>query len=184
MLYLDEAHGTGLYGRRGLGVAEREDLLDQVDILIGTFGKALASIGAYVICPEVIKKYLLNKSRSLIFTTALPPVVGAWNLFAFREMMGMYSRRERLQMLSEKLRKSFIENGLETRGDTNIIPVIIGEDQRTEHIASQLQQDGFLLLPIRPPTVPEGTSRLRFSLTANMNWEQLQPVTDVVVSRM
>ncbi|MEK6201648.1 MAG: aminotransferase class I/II-fold pyridoxal phosphate-dependent enzyme, partial [Desulfobulbaceae bacterium] len=96
LLYLDEAHAVGLYGERGLGKAEEQGVLADIDLLVGTFGKALASIGAFVICSQDIHDYLINHSRSLIFTTALPPVVLNWNCLVFQEQQTMAEQRRHL----------------------------------------------------------------------------------------
>ncbi|WP_041278008.1 aminotransferase class I/II-fold pyridoxal phosphate-dependent enzyme [Desulfotalea psychrophila] len=172
-LYLDEAHAVGLYGAQGLGKAEELGLLAQVDILVGTFGKAWASVGAYVVCLAEIRDYLLNHSRSLIFTTAQPPVQIAWNLFVFRQSLTLGEKRAHLQLIAARLRRDIKEAGFLTAGATNIIPLIIGDDVRTLALAGAMEERGFFLLPIRPPTVPVNTSRFRISLSANMSWQDL-----------
>ncbi len=173
-LYLDEAHSVGLYGRKGLGKAEEHDILADTDYLVGTFGKAYSSVGAFLICSEVEREFLINKSRSLIFTTALPPVVINWNLMVFRKALLMHDERKHLQTISEQLRTSLKKQNLLTDGSTNIVPVIIGDNQHTTLAAEKMREKGALVLPVRPPTVPEGTSRFRLSLTANMQWDDLK----------
>ncbi len=175
-LYIDEAHGIGLYGKNGLGMAEQLGKLSEIDILVGTFGKALASIGAFVLCSETIKKYLINHSRSLIFTTALPPVVLFWNHYIFKKMIAMHEQRKHLQDISLRLRKSLIEKALETAGATNIVPVMIGDDSLAVLLAEKMQKKGYLIFPVRPPAVPEGTARFRLSLTADMEWRDIEGV--------
>ena len=168
LLYLDEAHALGLYGVQGLGIAEEQGQLDAVDLLVGTFGKALASVGAFVLCSSVLREYLINHSRSLIFTTALPPVVLHWNHFIFQQMLGYGSQRTGLKALSEQLRRSLRAHGLRTDGTTNIVPVLLGDDRLAVALAEAMQQQGYLIFPVRPPAVPEGTARFRLSLTADM----------------
>ncbi len=180
MLYLDEAHAVGLYGRQGLGKAEEEGVLGDVDLLVGTFGKALASIGAFVCCSEEIRQYLINHSRSLIFTTALPPVVLNWNRFVFSTMQGMEAERSHLMRLSEQLRQGLREKGIVTGGSTNIVPVLIGDDSLALQRGQAMQEQGYLIFPVRPPAVPEGTARFRLSLCANMQWQDLQPLPDLL----
>jgi 8-amino-7-oxononanoate synthase len=180
MLYLDEAHAIGLYGDKGLGIAEREGLLDKIDLLVGTFGKACGSIGAFLICSADIRDYLVNHSRSLIFTTALPPVVLFWNLFVMKLIPALTDKREHLQRISASLRQALISGGLKTGGSTNIIPVIIGAAEETVTAAGFLRQHGFLVLPVRPPTVPRNTSRFRLSLTADLNWKDIEMLPDLV----
>lgn len=173
-LYIDEAHGVGLYGKRGLGKAEEYKVIQEVDLLVGTFGKAYGSVGAYVLCDKTIYSYLVNHSRSLIFTTALPPVVIHWNLLAFTAALEMEDHRNNLAILAQNLRTDLVANGLVTDGSTNIVPVMIGDDQLAVDMAEKMRRKGVLIFPVRPPAVPEGTARFRLSLTANMDWQQLQ----------
>ncbi|MBU1986662.1 MAG: 8-amino-7-oxononanoate synthase, partial [Proteobacteria bacterium] len=135
LLYLDEAHAVGLYGERGLGKAEEQGVVADIDLLVGTFGKALASIGAFVICSQDMRDYLVNYSRSLIFTTALPPVVLNWTRFVFQEQQAMAEQRRHLASLSLKLRQGLQLRSLPTAGNSNIIPLIIGSDQETVLLA-------------------------------------------------
>lgn len=174
VLYLDEAHALGVYGEKGLGKAEEMGLLEEIDLLVGTFGKALASIGAFVCCTKEIRDYLINHSRSLIFTTGLPPVTLNWNHFVFQHMLSMNRERQHLEQISTQLRRAFEEKGIATRGSTNIVPVLIGEDSLALEQSKRIQELGYLVLPVRPPTVPEGTARFRLSLCANMQWQDLQ----------
>jgi 8-amino-7-oxononanoate synthase len=185
LLYVDEAHAVGLYGERGLGQSEEQGVLNDVDLLIGTFGKALASVGAFVLCSEDIREYLVNRSRSLIFTTALPPVVISWNHFVFRHMLGLGRQRLHLQGLAGKLRSELMRVGLSTAGSTNIVPVLIGQDVTTVRLAEAMRKGGWLIFPVRPPTVPEGTARLRLSLTADMLWqEELAPLAAAIATEL
>lgn len=177
LLYVDEAHAVGLYGEKGLGKAEEQLQLDNIDILVGTFGKALASVGAFVLCSDTIRNYLINYSRSLIFTTALPPVVLHWNQFSFQHMLTLGKERTLLHELSEKLRADLVKHGLHTDGSTNIIPVMIGKNEAAVQLAKQMRELGYFILPVRPPAVPEGTARFRLSLTANMEWQELAPLS-------
>ena len=184
LLYLDEAHALGLYGSHGLGMAEQQGQLDAVDLLVGTFGKSLASVGAFVLCSEVIREYLINHSRSLIFTTALPPVVLHWNHFIFNEMLGKNVERNGLKELSTQLRQSLIKHGLRTDGTTNIVPVLLGDDSLAVILAEAMQERGYLIFPVRPPAVPEGTARFRLSLTADMHWTDIAPVAENIAELM
>ncbi len=174
MLYIDEAHGVGLYGDSGLGKVEATGQLANVDLLVGTFGKAWASVGAFVCCSDVIRKYLINRSRSLIFTTGLPPVTLNWNRFVFEKSLAMNTERLHLQSLSGKLRAALSRLGVAQENSSNIIPIPKGDDQKALLQATEMQKQGYLILPIRPPAVPEGTARFRLSLCANMQWQDLQ----------
>lgn len=180
LLYLDEAHAVGLYGEKGLGKAEEQEVVADIDLLVGTFGKAFASIGAFVVCNRDIREYLLNRSRSLIFTTALPPVVLHWNRFVLQRQQTMTRQREHLAALTRQMRQSLLENGLPTVGSTNIVPLIIGADQKTVQLAERMWEHGFLIFPVRPPAVPEGTARFRLSLTADMNWQDLRELPEIL----
>jgi len=184
LLYLDEAHAVGLYGEKGLGKAEEQGVVADVDLLVGTFGKALASIGAFVICSQDIRDYLVNYSRSLIFTTAAPPVVLNWNSFVFLQQQSMGEQRRHLIRLSQELRQSLLQCNLPIAGDTNIIPLVIGTDQETVRLAEKLQDQGFLIFPVRPPAVPEGTARFRLSLTADMTWQDLQGLSEILAEEI
>lgn len=177
-LYLDEAHAVGLYGAGGLGKAEEQGVVADIDLLVGTFGKALASIGAFVICAREISDYLVNRSRSLIFTTALPPVVLHWNRFVFAQQQTMTNERRHLAAVSRQLRQALRREGLPLAGgvkdESNILPLVIGGNEETVRLASRMQEQGFLILPVRPPAVPEETARFRLSLTADMTWPDIE----------
>lgn len=174
LLYVDEAHAIGVYGEKGLGIAEQQHCIQQIDFLVGTFGKALASMGAYVICDKVIKDYLVNKVRSFIFSTALPPFSVAWTLFLFEQLASFKARRQHLYVLSEYLRQQIRLLEKPMTSQSCIVPYIIGENKQTQKMAIALQQQGYYCLPIRPPTVPKGTSRIRLSLTADMKLKEIE----------
>lgn len=178
MLYVDEAHAVGVRGSRGLGLAEETGCIQDIDILCGTFGKALASVGAYILCDKVLKDFLVNRMRTLIFSTALPPVNVAWSLFVMEHLESMSDRRSLLQEHSARLRDAFRNAGIQMPSESHIIPMIIGSSQDTVTVAEEMQAKGFYVLPIRPPTVPEGTSRLRFSLTAALSREDIDRLID------
>lgn len=184
LLYLDEAHAIGMYGNEGLGKAEEVGALGMIDFLVATFGKAFGSIGAFVACSGTIKKLLINESRSFIFTTALPPVVTHWNNFIFQKVILMGKERHYVQQLSDKLRESLLDNDLVTFGETNIVPVIIGDNSKTVQISERMMGQGFFMLPIRPPTVPQGSSRFRLSITAAMKWDDIKLVAPKIVKAM
>ena len=165
-LYLDEAHAFGVRGELGLGCAEEQGVVGDIDFLVGTFGKAAASMGAFVICSETMKQYLVNTMRPLIFTTALPPVNLEWTLFIVNKICNMQKRREHLARIGRRVREALnpLNGGIVS--SSHIIPYVLGESERAVEVALRLQHEGFYLLPVRPPTVPRGTSRLRISLNA------------------
>jgi 8-amino-7-oxononanoate synthase len=180
ILYIDEAHAAGLFGNTGLGICERENAISDVDIIIGTFGKSFASQGAYAITNSIIHEYLINKTRTLIYTTALPPVIVNWNIYTLKNLSGFKEKRNKLQDIAEKLRLSLQEKGIKTAGESQIVPAIIGNKEKTIRMSDELLDKGFLLFPIRPPTVPHGTSRIRISLTANLNWKDIQSISVIL----
>lgn len=172
MLYVDEAHAIGVRGERGLGVAEECGLMSDIDLLVGTFGKAMASMGAYLVCSDVIRSYLVNKMRPLIFSTALPPFQVAWTLFLWQKLESLGRERLKLRNQSRRLAKSLSGRGGEI-SDSHIVPFIIGDSMECVRVSEELQRKGFYCLPVRPPTVPKGTSRIRFSLTATVSDEEM-----------
>ncbi|MFK3618569.1 8-amino-7-oxononanoate synthase [Pasteurella multocida] len=175
MLYVDEAHAIGVLGENGLGLAEQQGCINQIDILVGTFGKALGSMGAYVICDQVIRDYLVNKMRPLIFSTALPPFNVAWTHFVFQQLPHLQAERAHLAQLSQHLRQAIVEIfQVPMPSESCIVPYILGDNELTVRTAQHLQQQGYYCLPIRPPTVPKGTSRIRFSLTADMQVAEVE----------
>lgn len=176
LLYVDEAHAFGVRGKRGLGCAEEAGCIKDIDFLVGTFGKAAASAGAYIVCSRVIREYLVNRMRTLIFTTALPPINIAWTLFVVRKLAGMQERREHLAKISRMLREALQAKGYQCPSTSHIVPMIIGSSEDTVLRAEALQRHGFYALPVRPPTVPEGTSRIRFSLTAEIKEQEIERI--------
>lgn len=176
LLYVDEAHAFGVRGKRGLGCAEEAGCIKDIDFLVGTFGKAAASAGAYIVCSRVIREYLVNRMRTLIFTTALPPINIAWTLFVVQKLAGMQERREHLTKISRTLREALQAKGYQCPSTSHIVPMIIGSSEDTVLCAEALQRHGFYALPVRPPTVPEGTSRIRFSLTAELKEQEIERI--------
>ncbi|WP_118867386.1 8-amino-7-oxononanoate synthase [Haemophilus haemolyticus] len=173
-LYVDEAHAIGVYGKDGLGIAERANVIADIDLLVGTFGKALASMGAYVVCDQILKECLINKMRPLIFSTALPPFNVAWTHFIFERLPQLSKERTHLEQLSVFLRQEVEHRTQIMPSQTCIVPYILGENEKTLAKAKDLQEQGYYCLPIRPPTVPKGTSRIRLSLTADMTMDEVK----------
>ena len=173
-LYVDEAHAIGVYGKNGLGIAERANVITDIDLLVGTFGKALASMGAYVVCDQILKECLINQMRPLIFSTALPPFNVAWTHFIFERLPQLSKERTHLEQLSAFLRQEVEHRTQIMPSQTCIVPYILGENEATLAKAKTLQEQGYYCLPIRPPTVPKGTSRIRLSLTADMTMDEVK----------
>jgi len=178
MLYVDEAHAIGVRGEQGLGCAEQYGVLDQIDFLVGTFGKAIASVGGYIICDSIIRNYLINKMRPLIFSTALPPISMAWSDFIFNKVLSMQQQRQHLVEISQYLQLAVIAKGFSSPSSSHIIPVIVGESQAAIEKARYVQQQGFYAMPVRPPTVPQNSSRLRISLTSLVQKNELEQLVE------
>ena len=160
-------------GRQGLGCAEESGCTGDIDFLVGTFGKAAASAGAYIVCRKVIREYLVNRMRTLIFTTGLPPVNIAWTLFVVRRLADMRERREHLHT-SVVASRSPAGTRIHLPRRQPHRPDDYRQSADTVLKAEALQRHGFYALPVRPPTVPEGTSRIRFSLTADIRQEEIE----------
>lgn len=180
VLIVDEAHAFGVYGEKGLGVAERENLIGKIDVIVATFGKAAGSMGAFCVADGILIDYLKNKARTLIFSTALPEINIAFSKYVIENIFPTIDeKRKHLFETAEKFRNCLIENNFETRGNSYIIPIILGENEKAVEMSKKLLEEGFYLLPIRHPTVPKGSARLRVSLTANMNFEDIEKVVKV-----
>lgn len=176
LLMIDEAHAFGIYGENLAGIADRDNLLNDVDIITATLGKSFASMGAFCVSNRTIIDYLINKANSFIFSTAIPPVNIMWSNFLIEEKFNTV--RQKAEKLNTLIKEA--HNYIKDNGETQIVPVIIGENNKTVKIAEQLRAKGFYVLPVRPPTVPVNTSRLRLSLTADITFDEFKTVIDTV----
>lgn len=181
MLYIDEAHAFGVSGKYGLGLSRDSGVFDDVDVVIGTFGKAAASAGAFASVSPTVKSYLINRARSFIFSTALPPMTSAWTRFMIETLTGMEDERRHISHLSRLLHEAL---HISTGEPSHIAPLIIGDAHRALKISSGLKALGFKALPIRTPTVPAGTERLRFSLSASMTDDNIKHLGNAITSLM
>ena len=182
VLYVDEAHAVGVRGKNGLGLSEEQGMTDRIDLLVGTFGKAWAGQGAFTVCSATVYDALVNMARSLIFTTGLPPVNIHWLNFVLPKIKTMTAERDHLLCLARRLRSELQKQNLDTDGDSQIVPVMIGNSARSVAAAGQLREHGFWIHAVRPPTVPRGTSRLRLSVTAAMDEQQLAPLPRLITN--
>ncbi len=180
ILIVDEAHGVGVFGERGLGLCETAGMVQQIDIITGTFGKALASTGAYAVMSSLVREYLLNTMRSFIFTTALPPVILGWSLLTLHQQSAMSSDRAALLKLASRLRSELILHGFDVPGESHIIPVITGANDLSVALAARLRSAGFLCMPVRPPAVPENGARIRISLRSILQWEDIARIPEII----
>lgn len=163
ILYIDEAHATGVLGERGMGLTAGKN----VDVVMGTFSKGCGAYGAYVACSEKIREYLINRCYGFIYTTALPPAVLGSIDAALDLVPVMDEQRARLHANADYLRSCLREMGWPTgASDTQIIPVIVGEEEKAMALSAFLEEKGIMATGIRPPTVEDGQSRIRLTLTA------------------
>lgn len=180
ILVVDEAHATGVFGKTGAGVVEEEDMVDHIDIIMGTFSKALGGYGAYVASSKKMIDYLINTARSFIYSTALPPSVIGGGLAALKLVKTEPYRRTTLLENTRYFRDLLREGGVETLGSSQIVPVIIGGNEAACKTARILEKGAIFAPPIRPPTVPQGEARIRFSLTYHHSKETLKRVAEVL----
>jgi 7-keto-8-aminopelargonate synthetase-like enzyme len=187
--YVDDAHAVGVLGSRGRGSAEYLGITGGIDVTIGTLGKAFGVAGAFVYGSEVLKRHLLNHARSFVFSTAPLPAQAAAARESLRIVAAEPERRNRLRSNARLLRSGLTRVGISALGapDAHVVPVLIGDTQATVRIGMELRERGILVGAVRPPTVPEGTSRLRISVSAAHTPEHIERlvsgVGDVVASR-
>ena len=162
-LVIDEAHATGVLGKKGMGLTAGKN----IDLTMGTFGKGCGSFGAYIACSAELADYLINFCPGFIYTTALPPaVIGAIDA-ALDLIPSMEPERRRLLENAAYLRENLNGMGYETgNSSTQIIPVILGGEEETVTLSNWLEENNILAIPIRPPTVPPGKARIRLTLSA------------------
>lgn len=180
-LILDEAHATGVIGQGGRGVAVQRDATREALAIVHTCGKALASAGAFVCCSEMLKQYLVNRARTFIFSTAMPPYFAGQIRAALELAICAEVERAHLREISDLLRSQLTNSwiGFGT-SETQIVPVLCGANEAALHVASALQESGFAVRAIRPPTVPEGTARVRLSLTAKITREDVMRLSEAI----
>ncbi len=164
-LMVDEAHATGVFGETGAGLVEEQGVSGSVDLIMGTFGKALGGFGAYLACSENVKQYLVNTCRSFIYSTALPAYVIAVNLAGIDLIRQEPYRRKDLLVNADFFREILEKNGYSVKGASQIIPLMVKDTNKAISIGEELRNKGYWVLPIRPPTVPVGESRVRFSIS-------------------
>ncbi|MDY5821880.1 MAG: 8-amino-7-oxononanoate synthase [Helicobacter sp.] len=172
MLYLDEAHSVGVFGENGLGLASL-GYENSIDFLVYTFGKAIGSFGACMICSPHLKDFFINKARGFIYSTAIAPINVAWNLFVFQKLKSMQNRRKHLLNLSELLRKECAKYNISLMGEAQILSLIAHTNENALLLADKLSHKGFFAPAIKTPSVPPNTARLRISLTSNMQEEMM-----------
>ena len=185
LLYVDEAHSFGLFGDDGLGLCKELNLLDKVDFLMGTLGKAIGSHGAFLICSKEVKDYLVNFMRPLIYSTALPPVNITFSMYVVGLLRAnaMHYKRDYLRKISGYLHSNLQELGI-SPSQSQIQPLITGDSQKALKAYAIFKDAGLLAMPIRHPTVPENKARLRLSLNCNLRIDDIELISALVKRNM
>ncbi len=185
-LIVDDAHAIGVYGaERGSGLAEELGVADRCAAIVSTFGKALASSGAFVAAPRVVIDYLTNCARAFVFSTAVPPILLRTMEVGLDFAERASDRRERLQSVSSRLREKLRAGGADCFESTGpIIPIAIGDSQASLDVAEDVQARGYDVRAIRPPTIPNGTARLRISVHANHDVETIDALAAAVLESL
>lgn len=185
LLMVDDAHGSGVVGEQGRGVAELLGVSDDIDIQMGTFGKALGSFGAYSAVSAPLRDLLINRARSFIFSTSLPPAVLAASSAAIGVVRSPEGAQRRLRLAENAalFRKLLGQAGFELPGSTTqIIPIMVGEEETTMRFSRLLLDEGVFVQGIRPPTVPAGASRLRCTVMATHTRDDLEWAADRIAT--
>lgn len=182
ILLVDEAHATGVFGPSGAGVVRELQLENQVDISMGTLSKALGAYGGFVACSEQMRAWLVNRSRSFIYSTALPPAVARSAEEALALLENNPALGGELLKRAEKFRRRLQEAGFNAgKSASQIIPLMVGDNKKALRLAERLADKRILVIAIRPPTVPEGTARLRLSVTLDHSEADLEQAADKII---
>lgn len=181
-IMLDDAHGTGVFGEKGTGLEELFGLSGSIDVHMATFGKALGSFGAFVLADKILLEYLVNRAKTFMYTTALPPSSLAASLAALRLIKNDISFKEELWENIDYMRGNLMRAGFDLKESAGpIIPIVVGEDAKTIKMQEILMEKGLFLQAIRPPTVPEGTSRLRLTVVKGFARDEMDYAIDAII---
>ena len=181
LVMLDDAHGTGTLGHQGRGSAEHQGVTEGVDVVVGTLGKSIGSFGAFAAGPAILRDLLVNVARSFIFSCALAPPQVAASRAALEVISREPGRRWKLQANAARLRARLAEAGISTApSQTHIVPVVIGDNEATMRVCEELLRRGFYAQGIRHPSVPRGTARLRLTLMASHEENEIDALADHV----
>ena len=173
-IVLDEAHATGVWGPQGRGIAAEHARGREILAVVHTCGKALASVGAFVCGSGRLKDFLVNRARTFIYSTAMPPYVAGQIQAAMTLALESDAERAHLGQIAKALREELAARGFDCgTSTTHLVPVLLGTNEMALHVASELQRNGFAVKAIRPPTVPHGAARLRLSLTCRVTLEEI-----------
>ena len=179
-LYVDEAHSFGLYNDNGAGLCASLGYVKDVDFILTTFGKALGSQGAALICNEVAREYFINVTRELIFSTALSPLSFEHNAFMLDYVQKCQDRRQRLKMICEYLHQEITDTGLLNMSSSQIIPLLTFTNEKALLAYEFFKKRKIYAMPIRHPTVPKGKARLRLSITASLTDLQVEEISSAI----
>jgi 7-keto-8-aminopelargonate synthetase-like enzyme len=180
ILVVDDAHATGVLPPKGRGTADLYGVRERVDIQMGTFSKALGTYGAYIGASRVMVAYFINKSRPFIFNTGLPPALAGATLAAIRLISNEPAILESLWRNQEAFRAEMGERGRTVTSRTAIVPILVGGDKETMAVSKTLFDRGVFVHGIRPPTVPEGTGRLRLTIMATHTQEMIRTAASLI----
>jgi len=181
-MILDDAHGTGVFGQKGTGVEELFGLSGSMDVHMATFGKALGSFGAFVLSDEVVINFLINRARTFMYTTALPASSLASAMKALEMIEQDTTYKDRLWKNIDYMRMRLNTAGFDLKDSVGpIIPIVVGEDAKTLRMQESLMRKGLFLQGIRPPTVPEGTSRLRLTVVRGFTQEDMDYAIETII---
>ena len=182
-LMVDEAHATGLFGASGGGIVEEMGLESVVDLRMGTLSKAVGGVGGFVACSAVFYNYFVNTCRGLIYSTALPPSALAWNSVAIEHITSSPQEGGELLAKAAKLRRKLLQAHIDiAQSTTHIIPLITGSSERALALSLFLETKGYRAPAIRPPTVPNGASRVRISLHSGISQAQIDTLADTIIA--
>jgi len=180
-MVLDEAHAVGVHGPEGRGISVAHIREPEILAVVHTCGKALASAGAFVCGTHTLRDYLINRARTFIFSTALPPYFARQIQSALQLARGAGVERAHLQEISALLRHELTSRGFDCgTSSTQIVPVILGTNEAAMHFAGELQRSGFAVRAIRPPTIPAGRARIRCSLTSRIIVDQIHALVQAM----
>jgi 8-amino-7-oxononanoate synthase len=182
MVLVDEAHATGVFGVQGAGRIRAEGVEASVNLSMGTLSKALGGCGGFVACSDAMRSRVINHARTFIYSTAIPPVMVGAALGALDVMEQDPGLGERLLVKAEKLRSRLQDSGVVTGNSrSQIIPVMIRDNERALNLHRRLLEEGLLVVPIRPPTVPKGSARLRLSVMLEHTGEDIDRAADLIL---
>lgn len=170
-LMVDEAHSYGVFG---YGISYEEDLIKDIDFITIPLGKGGGSIGAYIICSDIHRDYLINFGREFIYTTALPPVNNLWNLFILKNMKNFQEKREKLEDLKNFTLNKIKQMKLKTTSTSHIISLIIGDNEKADIVCKNLREKGYIVYLIKSPTVLKGSERMRLGLNSNISKVEIE----------